>query len=338
MQALHFSWALGSIISPLFTAPFLSKLINKTISFNISNITCQEQIEKFGSSSNESFCQWNNTVEIFHNTSRFNEISRSEFKLYIPYSIAGFLHMTAAVCFLVIYIQKTRKIDNKKYKVGINESKNRSIKFSFSRESILPKVGLLNMVLLIMIYVSLEGIFGALLTTYSVTKLGWTKVDGAYITSVFAGCLCAGRLFSIYVIKFLGSSKILLVYSTILCVSLAGFLICSVFTFQVGIWLTTAVAGLSGSAMFPGILTWTQEDFVPMTRRVTSSIMVGSSIGWMSAPTIVGILMDTVSPMYFCYVSLGVSMVVICLYSTAYLLSRELKKYTKTSINATYVV
>ncbi|KAJ8314120.1 LOW QUALITY PROTEIN: hypothetical protein KUTeg_008681 [Tegillarca granosa] len=325
MQTLHFSWAFGSIISPLFTAPFLSKLSavvisNKTSSFHISNITCLQQIERHDSTSNASFCKWNNTVEIFNNTARFNDSSTTEFKLYIPYSIAAFLFMTASVCFLATYIQALCSKNRKTGKTKINLAKNSYIEF------------------IIFNYDLCFSIFGALLATFSVTRLGWSKVDGSYITSVFSGSLCAGRFLSIAVIKFLGSSKILLIYSTILCIAVAGFLISSIFTFEVGLWLTTAVVGFFGSAIFPGILTWTEEEFVPMTRRVTSSIMVGSSIGWMTIPYVTGILMDTFSPMFFCYVSLGISMVVILIYSTAYLLSRQLKTYYKTRKNVTYVV
>lgn len=343
MQALHFSWSVGSILSPLYITPFLSEVPSSTSEGGQNNGSLfhndtyfADQFDRDNLTNTMAYLT-NQSYASSRNYSRLNEISSSHSIVYIPYTFTGLVFMTAPIFFLIVYIQETciwKDSENTKRNEKVVEKKSKQkigncIKTS--REFILPKLAWLNILLMMLFYVSIESVFGGLSAAFAVKMLKWTKVNGSYLTAVYAGSFCFGRILSIFVVRFIRTSRILIFNCSVLCVSITGYLISAIFTFEIGIWVTTSVAGVFASPIFPGILTWAEEEFVTMSRRVTSSILVASSIGWMTIPTIIGTLMDTVSPMFFAYFLLGLIIIVIILYITASLFSRVIQKYRNPS-------
>ncbi|PVD30383.1 hypothetical protein C0Q70_09648 [Pomacea canaliculata] len=64
-----------------------------------------------------------------------------------------------------------------------------------------------------------------------------------------------------------------------------------------GVWVCTVLAGISMSSIFPTGFLWMEEEFVRVTGRVASSILVASSSGTMVNPIALGALMQNLTPM-----------------------------------------
>ncbi|KAJ8314121.1 hypothetical protein KUTeg_008682 [Tegillarca granosa] len=339
MQALHFSWSVGSILSPLYITPFLTETqltpneVTKNSTSFFQNATNFEEKYKNEHVTNiySYFSNQSRGPDMSHNYSRLNDISSSEFTLYIPYTITGMVFMTAALFFLIAYIQailNTYKSEKIKTNESLAEKKSKTKRKCIEN---LAKIYIAQSCISQrfddndVICVNRGSIWGPDCNVRGKDA----KMDKGQRLVFNSGIL---RVFSIFVVRFARTSRILIFNCFILCIAITGFLISAILSFEIGIWLTTSVIGVFASPVFPGILTWAEEEFVTMTRRVTSSVSVASCIGWMSIPAVVGALMDIVSPMYFSYFPLGLIITVIILYFTATLFSRVIKKYRKPNI------
>lgn len=76
MQGMHFTWALGSAISPLVAEPFLSRTLNQT-------------------------------VTVFNQTTKVNETSikqvTTDSLILYPFSLCAFLHLVSCIILIVLY-------------------------------------------------------------------------------------------------------------------------------------------------------------------------------------------------------------------------------------------
>lgn len=76
LQGMHFTWALGSAISPLVAEPFLSKTLNQTISILNQTTKVKEESVK--------------------------EVTTDSLILY-PFSLCAFLHLVSCITLIVLY-------------------------------------------------------------------------------------------------------------------------------------------------------------------------------------------------------------------------------------------
>ena len=76
MQGMHFTWALGSAISPLVAEPFLSKTLNQTITV------------------------FNQTTKV--NETSIKQVTTDSLILY-PFSLCAFLHLVSCIILIVLY-------------------------------------------------------------------------------------------------------------------------------------------------------------------------------------------------------------------------------------------
>ena len=143
------------------------------------------------------------------------------------------------------------------------------------------------------LYVGLEIGFGGWLFTYA-TGLGLAnETAAAYLTSVFWGALTVGRLLSIPMVVRLRPKKMLLL-------NLLGALL-SVGVLFAGIgetillWLGVAGLGLSFAAIFPTTIALTERRMA-ISGQITGWLFLGSGLGGMVLPWLMGYLLATIAP------------------------------------------
>jgi fucose permease len=120
-----------------------------------------------------------------------------------------------------------------------------------------------------------------------------TETSAAYLTSGFWGAFTLGRLIAIPISNKLRPQTMLLI--DILGAALSIGLILLFPTSQTVVWVGTLGAGLFIASMFATLLTFV-ESRVYLTARTTGWFFVGSSLGGMTVPWIIGQLFESVGP------------------------------------------
>ncbi|HEX7433982.1 MAG TPA: MFS transporter [Anaerolineaceae bacterium] len=178
-------------------------------------------------------------------------------------------------------------------------------------------------------YVGSEVSFGGWIFTYA-TRLHFAPDSvAAYLTSGFWGAFTVGRLISIPLAAKFPARRILLVD---LLLAMVGLLIIQLIPGSyVALWAGTLVVGLGMASIFPTVIALA-ESFMTITSWVTSWLFVGSSLGAMAMPWIIGQLFDSVGP-FVTMISISTGLVldlVLWVFMTAY--EKRLEKSRVTSL------
>lgn len=142
-------------------------------------------------------------------------------------------------------------------------------------------------------YVGSEVAYGGWIFTYATALSLGSPTIAAYLTSGFWGALTAGRLLSIPLGARFSPRSILL--ADLLVVLLSLVLIQLMPGSFVILWIGTIGVGLGMASIFPTVLNLAERNMT-ITGKVTSWFFVGSSLGGMALPWIVGQLFDPVGP------------------------------------------
>lgn len=166
-------------------------------------------------------------------------------------------------------------------------------------------------------YSSFANIFGGWIFTY-VTLLDLTsEANAAYLTSTFWGAFTVGRLISIPVAAHFNPTKILLA-------DLSGCLLSTCIMLLspksiTAIWIGAAGLGLFAASLFPTTISLVERR-IKISGKITSCFVVGSALGAMIPPWLVGQFIETIGPQIVIY---SVLLVLLAGFGVYYFLSRE---------------
>ena len=138
------------------------------------------------------------------------------------------------------------------------------------------------------LYVGSEISFSSWIYTYAVTQQLATLTTAAYLTSVFWGTVTLGRLASISLTLRWRPRRILLID---LLGALASILLILLGGSSVAVWVGTAGFGLSVASVFPTTMALAGRR-MPVSGRATGWFFVGSSLGGMLLPWLIGQLFE----------------------------------------------
>lgn len=341
MQALHFFFAFGGILSPLATAPFLAqKLDSNSTSLKRERINLTSdiyiQISTTTQSPSFSFNTGNHTKDLkpnnvmfisFENASTTDNDSRmtnefGESRIYIAFLITGILYISSSFLFIITYIRQKKqkkKKENKPEVKGVNHNRKLPL--------IMKIIVCITISVLMGTYCAIEESFSSFLTAFVVKQLGWTKQTGAYATSIFWALFCAGRFLGIFFIHIARPFLMILGSFTLLHLVFIGMIISTIREFSPGIFICSAVAGLAMSVVFPTLFSFTEEKLLPVSGKVVSLLMFSAAVGGMVNPLVMGYFMENVSPLFFCYLPLGECVCFSLSFFVAVCLSRKIRKY-----------
>jgi len=158
------------------------------------------------------------------------------------------------------------------------------------------------------LHVGAESSFGGWVFTYAVASGLGSETTAAYLTSAFWGALTVGRLLAIPIATRLRPRSILLLDLAGSLISVAIILIWS--KSLTAVWLGTFGAGFSIASIFPTTISWA-ESRMKITGQVTGWFFVGSSLGSMTLPWLIGQLFESVGPQVTMLAILGDLLVAI---------------------------
>lgn len=146
------------------------------------------------------------------------------------------------------------------------------------------------------LHVAAESSYGAWIYTYSLTKGLANEVSAGYLTSAFWGAFTCGRAVTIFLALKI-NAKVQLSGSVV--GALLSLLVLMIWPDSVSaVWFATLAYGLSLAGLFPGSITLASEH-LHMTGGITGLFLVGSSLGGMTVPWLIGQFFESVGPRVF---------------------------------------
>ncbi|MCL7452961.1 MAG: MFS transporter [Anaerolineae bacterium] len=147
--------------------------------------------------------------------------------------------------------------------------------------------------LFLLLYVGAEVAFGGWIYTYAAALGLATATSAATLTSAFWGALTVGRLAGIPIAARYRPRTILLV-DLAGCLLSVG-LILALPSSRTALWAGTIALGATMASIFPAAITLAGNR-VRITGRITAWFLIGSSIGSMTVPWLIGQLFEPIGP------------------------------------------
>ncbi|XP_059171628.1 sodium-dependent glucose transporter 1-like isoform X2 [Physella acuta] len=265
LQFIHFTYALGGVLTPLFTEPFLAEKETgnstsrtygePTIFMNSTSQWKQEN------TSNITWLATNGTMLVKARTTN----------VHYAFIISGFIAILTSFPFIYLsFIEKSTEQNSvEKYTQKVHSRK-------------LPKHLTVLLIFAIsffyLVYCSVEDTFASFLMTFVVTEYDEvSKSKGAYITTFYWASLAVGRFLSIFVSKYVIAVKLISLYTFLMVIAFSCFTISAFFAQIDAITVFAGMAGISMSAVFAAGFSWTESELLKVTGWVSSFILIGSS-------------------------------------------------------------
>jgi len=156
------------------------------------------------------------------------------------------------------------------------------------------------------IYLWVEMILIAFLTTFSVKYLNFPVHNASLLISIFFGFHFVGRLLGIPLSTFF-RPRTMVIVNLSMTVTAYLLLLAFVNVWPAIVWPSAALAGLSMATTFATGVLWI-ADRIPVTGRVSSVLLVGSASGGVIGPLFVGVMFDSSTPMWFVYALVAASL------------------------------
>ncbi|MCP4537418.1 MAG: MFS transporter [Chloroflexi bacterium] len=147
--------------------------------------------------------------------------------------------------------------------------------------------------LFFVIYTGAEVGFGGWVFTYAVKVNLGTETSAAYLNSVFWGALTLGRLLAIPIAARV-RPRFILLSDLVGCLASVGVILLWP-NAPTMLWLGTFGLGFSMASIFPTMISLAERRMT-ITGKVTSWFFVGTSIGGMFLPWLIGQLFESVGP------------------------------------------
>lgn len=313
MQMLHFSFALGGILSPLYTAPFLSQRSDTTETGALDNSSASA----IANSNNTSAFVGQNVTNIIFSGNFTNATNYSSedvpsldegTQVHTAFLITGICAFLSGIPFFVFFVcdKVTKKTEKSKAEEKVTQRK-------------LPLPVLLcllgTLCVFYILYSCVEDTFASFLMTFLVRQYSSvTKAKGAYITAIYWASFAVSRFLMIFVSSLLTPVRLLYLCLTLMVIAYTSFLISAIAENVIALSVFAAMAGLSMSGVFPAGFSWTQSELLKVTGPISSCILVSASLGTMINPLILGYLMEELSNMWFCYLLVGETFVLCAVF------------------------
>ncbi|KAJ8307000.1 hypothetical protein KUTeg_015084 [Tegillarca granosa] len=317
VQALHFFFTIGAVLSPTVTAPFLMPPsrdhLNNTNDLPFATYNDTNVFSNFSKKmDNCSFLLVNKDKPSYQ--LKFDNESR----LYIAYLITASMYVVPGFFLLFSYF----KIEKHFFQRAQNKKKDNDLTEHPSFREKLPMLILIAS--LTITYVVVQASIFKFLSAFFVEQLNWAKTSASYLTSVFWATFALGRFVSIFILKYINSSQLLGITSAFLIIASLGIFISSLYIFNPGLWISVGLCGLSMSPMFPTIFTWTNSELIPVNASINSLIFATGSSTAIINPIILGYLMDNVDKMAFCYFMVGGAISFVIVFIVGFIIARKI--------------
>ena len=204
-----------------------------------------------------------------------NEAIETEVKY--AYLIAGGFLLLTGLAFLILYLTGSQPICIHK-----KEEQNPEESSKIEGNKVLFTTFVVLVFIFYWMYCNLELSYSYYLTSYTVDELGWSKTDGASLTSVFWGTFTFGRIIGIFIVKYLSTELLLLCNTALTIFSLIPVVFFANAHVSV-MWISTVLFGLFISTIYASGLTFS-DMYVSFSGGIGSIFVAAGSLGALTGP------------------------------------------------------
>ena len=308
LQFIHFTFAFGGMLTPLYTEPFLAaKDTNTNASLILPDSIASHHLtinrSVYPSVVDTSFMSQNMSL----NTTILTDTARVT-NVHYAFLITGVISAVCVIPYIILFF-KTIKEDDSSEDEKDNPAKRRKI----PRHLHVFMVALL--CLFYILYCCVEDTFASFLMTFVVTNYDHvSKSEGAYITTFYWALFAVGRFISVFLTKYLTAVQMMYLCSCMMSMAFTAFLISAHFGLVTVLTVCAGLAGVGMSSLFPSGMSWSEAELTQVTATISTLIFIMSSIGVMINPLYIGYLIEEVDPMWFCYVLLGQTLAMVVIF------------------------
>ncbi|XP_046573090.1 sodium-dependent glucose transporter 1A-like [Haliotis rubra] len=294
MQFLHFSFAIGTVISPLTVEPFLLEkgAINTTCHHTIMT----ENISKLNDIQPDSMYLRYSTLNASNDTVSSSGCPQPKTRVQFAYLIAGILSLMSGI---LIYLEsclnrRTMTSDSK----AKDDHRNPRVLPRWLTGLVLALLALMNF-----FHCACGMVIIGYLMVFCVSERGWSKDRTAQLASGFWAGVAAARLLGVFIIRFLAPAKLLFICNATVTLTLAALWLSVVVDSDSGFTVCIIVVAVGLGIIFPTGICFVENDIMKVTGVVTSIIMIAGHCQGMLNPLLLGYLMQEVSMMWYVYLS-----------------------------------
>ena len=327
MQALHFSFALGTFVAPLLAEPFIAHNA-------IPDIPTSHYCNPPDDTVNATNCTdvTSNCTDASDDTDFFSSL---QFGWAYWISSCGMLLVAVP---LIYFAACTKRRHPELYQQIIAQEENtvatdrrKTSKANVKHYKMFWMFIVTSCAVFLFFYIGVEVTYGSYIFTFAVTykELCFSKSRAALLNAVYWGSFTVGRLAGIGIAMLKVSTTIMLVSDFI--GSMCAVLLMAIFhTSDVIIWTGSALLGLAVASIFPSMMLWIDEH-VEVTGKVTAVLVNGAALGDMVLPLTVGLLITNVNPELFLYLMLVYCSTATVVYITAMVVAYLWRRYYPSS-------
>lgn len=313
-MALHFVVNAGAAISPQIFKPFL----RKSPSSNNTNLTMVQEY-------------YNNDTTSYSNQNIAYQHTPRDSTIHVAYLIIASGILLLALSHFFVFIHDGRQIRRSLKKNNKSHASGAGIRG-------MSKIIALSMfVMLSFMQGGIEELFGGFLMAFVVKHMKWTKEIGTDLITLFWASTSCSRGLGIIGSKFLPASTILAMDVGLLAVS--GI----IFAFGLSLhwiipWICTVLTGVGVGTTLGSLINWGNY-CITFRGKETSVIFAAGSLSKMTTLALVGHLFEAVSPMWFTYVNVLLSLTFLAIFILSFIviryvtLKQESRKATETSVS-----
>ncbi|XP_060086116.1 sodium-dependent glucose transporter 1A-like [Ylistrum balloti] len=332
MQCLHFMYSLGIALTPLITIIFMedapngmspekqtvqddqnsNSMLNSTNSLNSTYIFNKSIELDFLLQSNISY---NGSIKF----DRKHEFVRST-ELYKAYIIAGCVVMMMFVMQLSFFCRYDRNSSMKQKEAEHVTDTKSTLPLLIKIQAILHMAGIIALIC------GIDETQVSFLTTFCVKEFDWTKTQGSLLTSLTCFVVAGGRFLAIFLVGIISPINLVGIHCVLTLLVFIGIYVCTLYKSNLGLWIVMPIFGYAKAPICACIFTWTDDVFLNVTGKISSIFFIVITTSMAVNPLILGFLMDNFSNIWFCYLFLGESVLLVLLFGSALLLTRRVKQ------------
>ncbi|XP_064614015.1 sodium-dependent glucose transporter 1A-like [Liolophura sinensis] len=314
MQALHFSFAVGAMLSPLLATPFLSVMspvgnhsdVTSFLEGNISrgvnvsfsrNDVDPAQVYMYDVYQNES----GPTDRLLN-----SDIRPTSTRVHYAYLIVGLWILTTSLPFFIRVCTKRQLRISKKRDETQHQRSTMKIPVKMCALALLGSF--------LFLYAGSFDCFSGFLMTFAVKQLDWTKPSGLLLTSAYWAAFAVSRGLAVLIARFLGPDKMIFGNYITLIGALVGIMFASMHS-STAMWICTVFVGLAMSSTFPAAFTWTERELFRVSGKLSAFLILSASTGTMVLPVLLGYLFQEHSKFWYLYLVLGSAIACTCIFA-----------------------
>ncbi|XP_033762388.1 sodium-dependent glucose transporter 1B-like isoform X2 [Pecten maximus] len=351
---LHLMFNFGGVVFPIIIAPFL---VNKkdiqsltksppllssndtyttaSNQFDVATLTGVNVISGIGSQSFSPEILQTSTDGVINATDSTEreinlDLGTYTSRVYVAYLISACLFVVISIFFIGVYCSVQKRNCSKK---EISDFQKPVIKDSHTEKinGYLKCIVLSIMVTIATISRAIDNAFAAYLTTFCTDTLGLTPQQGSFVTSLYFVFVVIGLAFGTALTKLMTT----LVYEGIqiglMVTALVLLTVSASYLFSTGVWISASLLGFGKSVALPLTLSWTNDSFLKINGKLASVFFTSTMIASTTNPLLLGFLMENFTNMWFCYLLLIESCILITFCVFAVIMTNYIRKYVRVS-------